>query len=106
MAQDNTSEAHQAAAPAQPSSKSSTAAPKLNHEMEMGNLPGDDVPVDIMQVARIGDIAAMEKLFESGDYDATYTDDEGITPLHVCPVQRTKLSLSLLPQFLTVYVCV
>lgn len=25
----------------------------------------------------------MEKLFENGDYDATYTDDEGITPLHV-----------------------
>ncbi|KAJ6443819.1 palmitoyltransferase akr1 [Purpureocillium lavendulum] len=33
-------------------------------------------------VARVGDIAAMEKLFESGDYDATYADDEGITPLH------------------------
>lgn len=37
---------------------------------------------DIMQLARIGDIVAMEKLLESGDYDATYSDDEGITPLH------------------------
>lgn len=83
MAQESTSAPQPAAAPAQPSSKSSTAAPKLNHEMEMGNLPGDDVPVDIMQIARIGDIPSMEKLFESGDYDATYTDDEGITPLHV-----------------------
>ncbi len=92
MAPDNTSASQQAAAPAQPSSKSSTAAPKLNHEMEMGNLPSDDVPVDIMQIARIGDIAAMEKLFESGDYDATYTDEEGITPLHVCPEQRTTLA--------------
>ena len=73
----------QAAAPAQPSSKSATAAPKLNHEMEMGTLPGDDAPPDIMQLARIGDIGAMEKLFEGGEYDATYTDDEGITPLHV-----------------------
>lgn len=82
MAQESTSAPQPAAAPAQPSSKSSTAAPKLNHEMEMGNLPGDDVPVDIMQIARIGDIPSMEKLFESGDYDATYTDDEGITPLH------------------------
>jgi palmitoyltransferase len=38
---------------------------------------------DIMQVARIGDIVAMEKLFESGEFDATFSDDEGITPLHV-----------------------
>jgi len=36
-----------------------------------------------MQVARVGDIAAMEKLFESGEFDATYADEEGITPLHV-----------------------
>jgi palmitoyltransferase len=84
MAQESTSAPQQGVAPAQPSSKSSTAAPKLNNELEMGNLPGDAAPVDIMQVARIGDIAAMEKLFETGDYDATYTDDEGITPLHVC----------------------
>jgi palmitoyltransferase len=84
MAPDNSGAIQQPAAPAQPSSKSSTAAPKLNHEMEMGTLPGDDAPVDIMQIARIGDIPAMEKLFESSDYDATYTDDEGITPLHVC----------------------
>lgn len=38
---------------------------------------------DIMQFARLGDVSAMEKLFESGDFDATYADDEGITPLHV-----------------------
>lgn len=97
MAQDDPSASQQAAAPAQPSSKSSTAAPKLNSEMEMGNLPGgDDVPVEIMQLARIGDIPAMEKLFESGNYDATYADDEGITPLHVCPVPRSLASLALL----------
>ncbi|KAK3331795.1 Palmitoyltransferase AKR1 [Cercophora scortea] len=76
--------AHAAAAPAQPSSKSDTATPKLNNEMELGNLPGDasQPQNDIMQMARIGDIAGMEKLFATGDYDATYTDDEGITPLH------------------------
>lgn len=39
---------------------------------------------DIMQFARTGDVPAMEKLFESGEFDATYADDEGITPLHVC----------------------
>lgn len=77
-------------APIQPSTKSSAAAPKLNSEMEMGTLPINEgqnqqgqQQDDIMQLARIGDVAAMEKLFESGEYDATYTDDEGITPLHV-----------------------
>lgn len=71
----------------QPSPKSAAAAPRLNSEMgmEMGSLPAD-APVpdkDVMQVARVGDITAMERLFESGEYDATYADDEGITPLHV-----------------------
>lgn len=69
----------------QPSSKSAAAVPKLNSEMEMGSLPADEAAPenDIMQLARIGDIPGMEKLFESGEFDATYTDGEGITPLHV-----------------------
>lgn len=79
----------------QPSSKSAAAAPKLNSEMEMGSLPADEPAPenDIMQLARIGDVAGMEKLFESGEYDATYSDDEGITPLHVslsCGYEPTK----------------
>lgn len=61
--------------------------------MEMGTLATDQTAQaqpqqkddDIMQVARLGDIQVMEKLFESHGYDATYTDDEGITPLHVWP---------------------
>lgn len=70
-------------APAQPTVKAAAAAPKLNNEMEMGTLASDKTAEnDIMQVARVGDIVAMEKLFETGDYDATYCDDEGITPLH------------------------
>lgn len=71
--------------PIQPSSKSSAAVPKLNSDMEMGSLPSDgqNQQDDIMQISRIGDVAAMEKLFESGEFDATYSDDEGITPLHV-----------------------
>jgi palmitoyltransferase ZDHHC13/17 len=87
------------AAPTQPSSKSTAATPKLNNDMEMGSLPGDDqngeqeAQNDIMHFARVGDIPAMEKLFESGGYDATYTDDEGITPLHVRnPVRPTNSS--------------
>ena len=84
MAQHDASANAGAAAPAQPPSKSGTATPKLNNELELGNLPsGDDGQVDIMQMARVGDIAGMQKLFEAGEYDATYKDDEGITPLHV-----------------------
>ncbi|EON99705.1 putative palmitoyltransferase akr1 protein [Phaeoacremonium minimum UCRPA7] len=85
MAQNQTTSPVAAVAPIQPSSKGSTAAPKLNNEMEMGSLPADGVPLgagDIMQLARVGDVPGMEKLFESQEYDATYTDDEGITPLH------------------------
>lgn len=70
-------------APTQPPSKADTATPKLTNEVELGHLPGDPPPNDIMQMARVGDLAGMEKLFATGDYDATYTDDEGITPLHV-----------------------
>ncbi|CAH0017650.1 unnamed protein product [Clonostachys rhizophaga] len=75
------------AAPKQPATKSDVAVPKLNSDMEMGDLPATDQEQvsgndDIMQLARVGDISGMEKLFESGNYDATYTDDEGITPLH------------------------
>lgn len=62
--------------------------------MEMGSMaveaqsPGaPQEQDDIMQLARLGDIQAMERLFETGGYDATYHDDEGITPLHVCSTQ-------------------
>ena len=78
------------AAPIQLSGKSNAATPKLNSEVEMGSLPGDSQGPndDVMQVARIGDVPAMEKLFESGEYDATYSDDEGITPLHASAERR------------------
>ncbi|KAK7989767.1 NAD binding domain of 6-phosphogluconate dehydrogenase-domain-containing protein [Apiospora arundinis] len=71
--------------PKQPASKATAAAPKVNAEdVEMGSMPGNTPPSEpeIMQIARVGDIPAMEKLFEQSDYDATFTDDEGITPLH------------------------
>ena len=38
---------------------------------------------DVMQLARLGEIGPIQKLFEEGKYSATYKDDEGITPLHV-----------------------
>ncbi|PKS10148.1 hypothetical protein jhhlp_001898 [Lomentospora prolificans] len=91
-----TSPSTTAHAPIQLSSKSAAAAPVLDSEMELGALSNDvnaatadspgahAVPAenDIMQIARVGDVPTMEKLFESGEYDATYTDDDGITPLH------------------------
>jgi hypothetical protein len=42
------------------------------------------VEQDIMQLARLGEIGAIQKLFDTGEFDATYTDEQGITPLHVC----------------------
>ena len=39
---------------------------------------------DFMQLARLGEIGPIQKLFEEGKYDAKYKDQEGITPLHVC----------------------
>lgn len=45
--------------------------------------PSLPVEEDIMQLARLGEIGAIQKLFDSGKFDATYTDDQGITPLHV-----------------------
>lgn len=37
---------------------------------------------DIMQLARIGEVGPMQKLFETKKLSAKYTDEEGITPLH------------------------
>lgn len=83
-------EAHGSGAPIQPTSKGSKVEPQVNSDMELGSLGKTSAEeatteADIMQAARTGDIPAMEKLFESQEYDATYADDEGITALHVRP---------------------
>ncbi|KUI64811.1 Palmitoyltransferase akr1 [Cytospora mali] len=78
-------ETHSSGAPIQPSSKGAKAEPQVNSDVELGNLAngnGAGPDMDIMQIARTGDIPAMEKLFESKEYDATYSDDQGITALH------------------------
>lgn len=66
--------------------KTAAASPKLSSEehVEMSDLPTGPEEEDIMQLARLGDIPAMQKLFDSGKYDAKYADGEDITPLHVC----------------------
>lgn len=59
--------------------------PTGDHELDdmadkKASLPIEE---DIMQLARLGEIGAIQKLFESGKFDATYKDEQGITPLHV-----------------------
>jgi len=73
-----------------PTGKASAATPKLSDDdhVEMEEIVSSGSPVnpdeDIMQLARLGDIQGIEKLFDSGKFDGTYADAEGITPLHVC----------------------
>ncbi|GMF80284.1 unnamed protein product [Aspergillus oryzae] len=38
---------------------------------------------DIMQIARIGEVPAMQRLFDEKKFSANHKDEEGITPLHV-----------------------
>lgn len=56
-----------------------------DHELEniADKKPTLPVEEDLMQLARLGEIGAIQKLFDSGKYDATYKDEQGITPLHV-----------------------
>ena len=37
-----------------------------------------------MQLARLGELRGIQKLFDSGRYNAKSTDEQGITALHVC----------------------
>lgn len=48
--------------------------------------PKGTIPLgeDIMQLARIGEIGAMQSMFAAKKLTANHTDEEGITPLHVC----------------------
>jgi hypothetical protein len=66
---------------------SASTSPDATGEHELDNIPDKkpSLPVeeDIMQLARLGEIGAIQKLFDSGKFDATYKDEQGITPLHV-----------------------
>lgn len=71
-------------APAQPDAN---GHPTGDQHVELEDMadkkPALPLEEDIMQLARLGEIAAIQKLFDSGRYDATYKDEQGITPLHV-----------------------
>ncbi len=71
--------------------KASAAAPKLSgndDHVEMKSMlssgPESQPDEDIMQLARVGNIPAIQKLFDVKKFHPTYCDAEGITPLHVC----------------------
>ncbi|PSN69248.1 palmitoyltransferas-like protein akr1 [Corynespora cassiicola Philippines] len=70
-------------APAQPDAN---GHPTGDQHVELEDMadkkPALPLEEDIMQLARLGEIAAIQKLFDSGRYDATYKDEQGITPLH------------------------
>jgi hypothetical protein len=59
--------------------------PTGDHELEdmADRKPSLPVEEDVMQLARLGEIRAIQKLFDGGKFDATYQDEQGITPLHV-----------------------
>ncbi len=62
------------------------AAPDRSVELKDMDHAKPTLPIeeDLMQLARLGEIGAIQKLFDSGKFDATYHDEQGITPLHVC----------------------
>lgn len=64
-----------------------TATPPNDVEMKSLRLdpPKGSIPLgeDIMQLARMGEIGTMQKLFTAKKFTANHRDEEGITPLHV-----------------------
>ena len=70
------------------------APPTGSHELDemADSKPSLPVEEDIMQLARLGEIRAIQKLFDSGKFDATYTDEQGITPLHVRSPCGTRIA--------------
>jgi hypothetical protein len=55
--------------------------------IELSNLdaspPRLAVEQDLMQLARLGELRAIQRLFDSGKYNAKSMDEQGITALHV-----------------------
>ena len=71
--------------------RASAASPNPPLEdVELKNVSHEDtklpLPIeeDLLQLSRLGEIGAIQKLFDSGKFKATYKDEEGITALHVC----------------------
>ncbi|KAJ5234523.1 uncharacterized protein N7469_003691 [Penicillium citrinum] len=69
-----------------PNGKESTSPSNADVELKnmQSNAPKGSIPLgeDIMQLARIGEIGAMQNLFATKNLTANHRDAEGITPLH------------------------
>jgi hypothetical protein len=71
-----------------PPPRTASARPEdQNGQVELQEIETDKpkLPIeeDLMQLARLGELRAIQKLFDSGKFSATSTDEQGITPLHV-----------------------
>ncbi|KAF1982754.1 palmitoyltransferas-like protein akr1, partial [Aulographum hederae CBS 113979] len=79
-----------ASTPRNAESKSANGSPRRDgggdEPVEMSDIqnapPKLPIERDLMQLARLGEVGAIQKLFNTGEFDATSTDDEGITALH------------------------
>lgn len=81
------SSSNAAGAPSVPNGKGTTSPPRVTQQdasVELKTMKRA-IPLgeDIMQIARIGEIGAMQNLFNEKKFNASYKDEEGITPLHV-----------------------
>lgn len=71
--------------------KASIAPPKVsNAESNSRGQLEDKLPLheDIMQLARLGELSAIQKLINDGKFSAQHRDEQDITPLHVRPPKR------------------
>lgn len=91
--QQSTSAARQSSSPAsRPTRPSPLKATQQDASVELKNMSPESETVkgaiplgeDIMQIARIGEVSVMQKLFDTKKFSANFKDDEDITPLHVC----------------------
>ncbi|KAL3442146.1 hypothetical protein BJX65DRAFT_287428 [Aspergillus insuetus] len=89
----NSSAALGSSPPSLPSGKSAAIPPKVATEdvsVELKSMKPERSPVrgsiplgeDIMQIARIGEVSVMQKMFDEKKFTPNHTDEEGITPLH------------------------
>lgn len=69
------------------STASSTSGKDALDKVELSDLdsspPRLPVEQDLMQLARLGELRSIQRLFDSGKYNAQTTDEQGITALHV-----------------------
>lgn len=104
-AQSSSSSAGMSSSPTSiPTGKGAATPPKVTQQdvsVELKNMrpdrspPKGSIPLgeDIMQIARIGEIGPMQRLFDEKKFTANYQDDEGITPLHVSANELFLLNL-------------